>query len=113
MRVGFFVGLLLGFVLGLFEAAIFKSMSGVTGAAGLPAEAQQLMSLNGSSIIMLALMTSLMSSLLLAFFASLGAVFYNWGARLFGGIEFHLSGDEHERYEDQSENETFEDDTHD
>jgi hypothetical protein len=95
LRVGFFVGLLLGFVIGLFEAAVFKSMSGVPGASALPADMQQLMSLSGSSIIMLAIVTSLMFSLIMALFCSLGAVFYNWAARLFGGIEFYLSDEEH------------------
>jgi ABC-type Fe3+ transport system permease subunit len=107
LRIGFFVGLLLGFVIGLFEAAIFKSMSG---AGGLPADMQQqLTALTGSSIIMLALVTSLMFSLLAAFLSTLGAVFYNWAARLFGGIEFHLSGDE--AYEsDEHHHEPYEDD---
>jgi len=87
VRVGFFVGLLAGFLLGLLEALLFKSLSGTGQSSVLPPGAGELISLTGGGIILLAITMSLFCSLSFALCGALGAVFYNWAARLFGGVE--------------------------
>lgn len=91
MRVGFLVGLLGGFVFGLLEVLFFRALSAGGGGALLPAEAQELVNTGGGGLILVAVVTSLISSLVFALAGGLTAVFYNLGARLFGGIELFLS----------------------
>jgi hypothetical protein len=86
-RVGFFVGLLSGIVLALLEALLIKSLTGAGQSSALPPGAAELISLTGGGIVLLAITMSLFCSLSFALFGMLGAVFYNWAARLFGGVE--------------------------
>jgi hypothetical protein len=87
VRVGFFVGLLSGFVLGLIESLLLKSLVGSGQSSALPPGASELISLTGGGILLLAITMSLFGSLSFALCGALGAVFYNWAARLFGGVE--------------------------
>jgi hypothetical protein len=91
MRIGFFVGLLGGIVFGLIETLLFRAMSSAGGNALLPPEAQQLIASGTGALLLVALITGLASSLIVALVGGLTAVFYNFGARLFGGLEFSLS----------------------
>ncbi len=94
VRISFFLGLVAGFVFGLIEAILFKSLSSSpTGSSLLPPEAQQMVTMSGAAIVLLAVVVGLVFSLIFAFAGVLMAVFYNWISRLFGGIEVHLSGD--------------------
>jgi hypothetical protein len=91
LRVGFLLGLLGGFVFGLLEVLFFRALSSGAGGVVLPAEAQELVNSGGGGLVVVALVTSLISSLVFALVGGLTAVFYNFGARLFGGIELSLS----------------------
>jgi hypothetical protein len=91
MRIGFLLGLLGGFVFGLLEVLFFRALSGAAGGGMLPPEAQALVSSGAGALILVALVTSLISSLIFALAGGLTAVFYNFGVRLFGGIELFLS----------------------
>jgi hypothetical protein len=91
LRVGFLIGLLGGFVFGLFEVLFFRALSSGGGRALLPPEAQELVNSSGGGLVLVALVTGLISSLVCALAGGLTAVFYNLGARLFGGIEVSLS----------------------
>jgi Na+/proline symporter len=91
LRVGFWVGLLGGFVFGLLEVLFFRAMSAGGGGDVLPAGAQELVNSGGGGLLLVAVVTSLISSLVFALAGALTAVFYNLGARLFGGIELFLS----------------------
>jgi hypothetical protein len=92
VRVGFFLGIPAGFLFGLLEAAFLKTMTGQ--GATLPPEANALGDLSGGSVFMMALMMSVMCSLLFALTGGIGAMIYNLIARLFGGVEVRISGDD-------------------
>jgi len=94
VRIGFFMGLLCGFVLGLLEVAVFKSLSGAGGAGLLPPEASDLANMSGGMILVMAVVTGLLMSLVMSLLGGLTALFYNMVARLFGGLELHLSAQE-------------------
>ena len=91
MRIGFFIGLLGGFVFGLVETLIFRAMSGASTGITLPPEAQQLIESGAGALLLVALITGLASSLIVALLGGLTAIFYNMGTRLFGGLEVSLS----------------------
>jgi len=90
VRVGFFLGLLFGVLLGLYSSLVLKGM-GEQGAQLLgSAEAAQIKELAGVSTILLAVFMGLMGALLHSLIAGLCAVVYNLAARWFGGIEYHV-----------------------
>ena len=108
VRVGFLLGLLGGFVFGLIEVLLFRAVSRTGGESMLPPEAQELIGSGVGTLILVALVTGLIASLVFALMGGLTAIFYNLGARLFGGIEISLDepakesspaaeGDEEER----------------
>ena len=90
LKIGFFMGLLGGFIFGMFEAYLIQALAG---SKILPAEASQIGELGTASIIMLAVMMALISSLLGSFVGAIVAVFYNYVTRLFGGLEITLTDD--------------------
>jgi Transmembrane domain of unknown function (DUF3566) len=94
VRVCFFVGLLCGFLLGLFNGVILKYFAGVLGEQAIPRDMMNAMNLSGGTIIALAIILSLISSLLLAVFGGIAAIFYNLIAAWFGGLEVTLTGDD-------------------
>jgi hypothetical protein len=103
MRVGFLVGLLGGFVFGLFEVLLLRALSAGGGGAMLPPEAQGLVNTGGGGLMFVALVTGLVLSLICALAGGLTAIFYNLGARLFGGIELSLSGPPPESKQNEEE----------
>jgi hypothetical protein len=103
VRISFFLGLAAGFLFGLIEAILFKSLSASpAGSSLLPPEAQQMVTMSGAAIVLLAVVVGLVFSLIFAFAGALMAVFYNWLARMFGGLEFHLSGDVQRSADDEA-----------
>lgn len=105
MRIGFFVGLLGGFIFGLFETLIFRAMSSTGGSTILPPEARQLLESGSSALLLVAVITGLGSSLIVALFGGLTAIFYNMGSRLFGGLEVVLNEPPAEAAESVAQNE--------
>jgi hypothetical protein len=96
MRVGFLVGLLSGVVLGLLQALLLKMLAGSAGGALIPPEAQQFIGMSGGMVVVLAIVTGLLCSLVFALAGALTALFYNLAARMFGGIEVYSSGADEE-----------------
>ncbi|HEY3295818.1 MAG TPA: DUF3566 domain-containing protein [bacterium] len=94
VRIGFVVGLFTGFVAGLVEAVLLKAMSGTPGGSLLPPEAAPLANSSAGTLFLLAIVMGLLFSLIFAFLGALLAFAYNMAARSFGGIEFHMSGDD-------------------
>jgi Na+/proline symporter len=90
LRIGFLLGLLGGFVFGLIEVLLFRAMSQAGGEAVLPPGAQELIGSGPGALVLVAVVTGLISSLVFALVGALTAIFYNLGARLFGGIEISL-----------------------
>lgn len=90
IRIGFFLGLLGGFILGVFEMLFFRAVSDAGGGAMLPAEAKALIGTGAGSYLMIGLVTGLVFSLIMALAGGLTAVFYNLAARMFGGVEMTL-----------------------
>ncbi|RPH93538.1 hypothetical protein EHM69_09995 [candidate division KSB1 bacterium] len=87
VRIGFVIGLFGGVIFGLLESFIFRMMAGSGSASLLPPEAKGLTELSGGMMIVAALVAGLVFSLICAMIGGLTAMFYNLGARLFGGIE--------------------------
>lgn len=93
VRVGFFFGLLSGFLFGLFNGFFIKLLAGTSASSMLPPDAKDLAGLSGGAMIALAIVMALIFSLLYAVIGVFGAMFYNAIAGLFGGLEYHTSGD--------------------
>ncbi|MFZ5433256.1 MAG: DUF3566 domain-containing protein [Calditrichota bacterium] len=93
IRVGFFIGLLSGFIFGLVEGTIIKAIAQSGGMGLLPQGAESLVNLQGGALVILAVVTGLVFSLLFALTGGLLTIFYNWSARLFGGIEMHMDAE--------------------
>jgi hypothetical protein len=94
VRVGFFIGLLGGFVFGLLNGAIIKYFASVLGDKMMPPELMSMVNLSGGAIIALSIIMSLISSLIFAVLGLVAALCYNLIASLFGGLEIHVTGDE-------------------
>lgn len=94
VRVGFFVGLLGGFLFGLLNGAIVKYLSGVVGSQMMTPEMTSVVNLSGGALFALAVVTSLISSLLFALLGFISALFYNIIAGLFGGLEIRVLEEE-------------------
>ncbi len=93
VRVGFFFGLLSGILFGLFNGFFIKLLAGTSASSMLPPDAKELSGFSGGAMIALAIVMGLIFSLLYAVVGALGAMFYNAIAGLFGGLEYHTSGD--------------------
>lgn len=94
MRVGFLLGLMGGVVLGFVQVLLFR-MVGATMSGLLPAaEAEQLTQMSGGTIVLLAIVTGLVFSVVGTIAGGLTAVFYNLAARWFGGIVVDVAGEE-------------------
>ena len=93
IRVGFFMGILTGFVFGILESLLLKSVAKSIGTELLPPGADTLVNMGGGATILLAIVTGLLCSLLFAMLGGLLAIFYNWAARVFGGFEIHMSAE--------------------
>ncbi|MDD5087344.1 MAG: DUF3566 domain-containing protein [bacterium] len=95
-RVGFFVGLAAGVVFWILELLLMKLLSGAGGEAMLPPGGKDLLGLGAVGVMGMAVISSLLFSLLFAVFGGLLAVFYNLAARFFGGFEICVSDAEAE-----------------
>jgi hypothetical protein len=94
VRVGFFIGLLSGFVLGLLNGAMIKYFATILGDKMMPPELMTMVNLSGGAIIALSIIMSLISSLIFAVLGLVAALCYNLIASLFGGLEIHVTGEE-------------------
>jgi hypothetical protein len=94
VRVGFFFGILLGLVFGLFNGVLIKYLSGTSASSLLPPDAKELSSFSGGAMVALAIVMALIFSLLWALIGAVGAIFYNAVANLFGGLEFRTGADD-------------------
>ena len=97
VRVGFFFGLLSGFLGGLFNGVIIKYFAGMLGEQVIPRDMLNVVNLSGGAILALAIILALISSLLFAIFGALAAIFYNLVAGLFGGLELTVTDEESSR----------------
>ncbi len=94
VRVGFFFGLIAGFLFGLLNAAIIKYFAGIMGDQAIPKDMMNLVNLSGGAIVALAIVSSLIFSLMGSVCGAIAAMCYNLIASLFGGVEISLSEDE-------------------
>ncbi len=103
VRVGFFFGLLSGFLFGLFNGFFIKLLAGTSASSMLPPDVKELSGFSGGAMIALAIVMGLIFSLLYALIGAFGAMFYNVIAGLFGGLEYHVSGDSQAQPEKSSD----------
>jgi hypothetical protein len=103
VRIGFMLGLGLGVIFGIVEAVVFKLLANSGSESMLPAGTAELTKLSGGGVVILALSTGLMFSLVFSLLGALVAMFYNIAAHFFGGIEMILDGDEPEAESDDDE----------
>ncbi len=94
VRISFLIGLLGGFLFGLFNGVLVKYMAGVLGDKVMPPELMSMAHLTGGAIFALAIIMALMSSLLFAVLGLIAAFCYNVIAHLFGGLEIDVIGHE-------------------
>lgn len=95
-RVGFFVGLAAGVLFWILELFLMKLLSGAGGEEMLPPGGKDVLGLGTVGLMGMAVISSLLFSLLFAVFGGLFAVLYNLAARFFGGFEIHLNDPEPE-----------------
>ena len=90
VRIGFFLGLVVGLLFGLYSAAVLKGLSDSGMALLGDAETAQLKELGGISTVLLLIISALLGALFHSLIGGLCAIVYNLSARFFGGIEYHV-----------------------
>ena len=84
VRIAFFIGLLCGFLFGVYSSFVLNQLSGMLTAE----ESAALGGLMGGSVLMTGVMMGLTGSLFFSVMGWLLAVVYNFLAGRFGGIEY-------------------------
>jgi len=96
VRIAFFIGLLCGFLFGIYSSFVLNELSSMLTAE----ESAALGGLAGGSTLMTGLLMALTGSLFFSLMGWLLAVVYNFLAGRFGGIEYvvvEIKDNEHER----------------
>lgn len=94
MRVGFVLGLLGGVVLGILQVLFFRMAGPGVGALLPPGETDMLTKMSGGAVIMLAIVSGLIFSVVGTLAGGLTALLYNLAARWFGGVVVDIAGED-------------------
>jgi hypothetical protein len=108
VRIAFFIGLLCGFLFGIYSSYVMKEISRNFLS---PEDAAALSGLAGSSVLMTGFLMALMGSLFFSLMGWVLTIVYNFLANRFGGIEYTVvEAAEKENSADQTDNQSRNDD---
>lgn len=91
VRMGFFIGLVVGVCFGLLNLYVMRTLSGIAGSNMLGEMMQDAAGMSVFSMVLSVIAAALMSSLFHAALGGVLALVYNTAARYFGGIEVTLT----------------------